>query len=242
MLAEASLKDLLSNPEYSRTEKMLLCLAVNDASPKAVAQVRTLAVEAGLTEAKKWNVSNILGRAKGLVINTKDGWELTSEGRHAVGELAGTFVGSVAPRVAAGLRHHLPTISSPAARDFVEESIKAFEFRLLRAAVVLSWVGAVAVLQEHVLQNNLSAFNAEARRRNAKWKAAKSTDDLGRMKEYDFLQVLESISLIGKNVKTELEVALKLRNGCGHPNSLALGEARVAGHLETLLLNVFARY
>ena len=242
MLAEASLKDLLSNQEYSRTEKLLLCLAVDDASPKSVAQVRTLAVDAGLTEAKKWNVSDILSRAKGSVIKTKDGWELNSEGRHAVGELAGTFVGSVAPRVAAGLRHHLPKIGSAAARDFVEESVKAFEFRLFRAAVVLSWVGAVAVLHEHVFQNQLSTFNAEAFRRSQKWKTAKSTDDLGRMTEYEFLQVLESISLIGKNVKTELEGALKLRNGCGHPNSLALGEAKVAAHLETLLLNVFARF
>jgi hypothetical protein len=62
------------------------------------------------------------------------------------------------------------------------------------------------------------------------------------MKEYDFLQILESISVIGKNVKTELEACLRLRNACGHPNSLRLAEHRVNSHIETLVLNVYARF
>jgi hypothetical protein len=66
---------------------------------------------------------------------------------------------------------------------------------------VLSWVGAVSVLQNYVHANVLAAFNTEASRRDAKWKTAKTVDDLGRMKEYDFLEVLESISVLGKNVK-----------------------------------------
>jgi len=43
-------------------------------------------------------------------------------------------------------------------------------------------------------------------------------------------------------VRQELEGCLKLRNGCGHPNSLKLGENKVAAHLETLILNVFAKF
>jgi hypothetical protein len=62
------------------------------------------------------------------------------------------------------------------------------------------------------------------------------------MKEYDFLQVLAAISVIGKSVKDELEVCLKLRNGCGHPNSLLVGEHKASAHIETLIQNVFARY
>jgi len=37
------------------------------------------------------------------------------------------------------------------------------------------------------------------------------------MKEYDFLQILEAVSGISKDVKVELEACLKLRNSCGHP-------------------------
>ena len=238
-MARENLKDLLAHREYGRKEKTLICMAVDDASPKAVAEIRELAVAAGLPEVKKWNLSDILSRAKGLAIRTPEGWELTSEGRHAVGELAGPFMGSVAPRVAAALRSHLGTIKSEDAREFVEEAVRAFELGLYRSSVVLSWVGAASVLQEEVVSRHLAAFNAEATRRDSKWRAAKTKDDLSRMQEYDFLQVLSAISIIGKNVKTELEGCLKLRNGCGHPNSLRVGESKVAAHLDTLILNVF---
>ena len=112
MLAPENLKDLLGNREYSRLDKVMLCMAVDDASPKTVSEIRSLAVSSGLTEAKKWNLSDILRRAKGLAMRTSDGWELTSDGRHGVGELAGPFAASVAPRVAASLRHHMTAISS----------------------------------------------------------------------------------------------------------------------------------
>ena len=48
--------------------------------------------------------------------------------------------------------------------------------------------------------------------------------------------------IIGKNQKDELLKALKLRNGCGHPNSLKVGSNMVAGHIELLLLNVFEQF
>ena len=53
---------------------------------------------------------------------------------------------------------------------------------------------------------------------------------------------LGAISVLGKSVKTELEGCLKLRNGCGHPNSLRISENRVAAHLEILVLNVFVPF
>jgi hypothetical protein len=62
------------------------------------------------------------------------------------------------------------------------------------------------------------------------------------MKEAEFLDVLVALSILGKNVKQELENCLKLRNGCGHPNSLRIGEARVSAHIEILILNVFSRF
>jgi len=60
-----------------------------------------------------------------------------------------------------------------------------------------------------------------------------------RVDEYDFLQVLAGISVTGKNVKNELEGCLKLRKGCGHLNTLRISDAKVAAHIETLLLSVF---
>ena len=98
------------------------------------------------------------------------------------------------------------------------------------------------MLQGHVLHHKLHEFNAAAISRNQKWKQARTKDDLGAMKEKDFLDVLQAISVIGKSVRQELQVCLTLRNSCGHPSSLQVGENRVASHIESLVLNVFSAY
>ena len=98
------------------------------------------------------------------------------------------------------------------------------------------------VLQKHVHKGYLAAFNAEAFRVDGKWKPAVSQDDIGKMKEGDFLDRIESLSIIGKNVKAQLKSCLDLRNGCGHPNSLKVSVNKAAAHIETLLQNVFEKF
>jgi hypothetical protein len=126
------------------------------------------------------------------------------------------------------------------ARSFLTETIVCAEQSLFRAAVVLSWVGAVALLHDAAVRKHLTAVNAEGARRDPKWKPVKSANDLGRMKESAFLEIAHAVGLIDKNVKQELDACLKLRNSCGHPNSLKIGTNKVAAHLETLALNVYA--
>jgi len=103
----------------------------------------------------------------------------------------------------------------------------------------MSWLAAVHVLHKYVVIKHLAAFNAEAKRVDNKWKEARTSDDLGRMKESDFLDRLVALSIIGANVKKELKNCLDRRNACGHPNSMKLGANTVAHQLEILLLNVF---
>ena len=149
---------------------------------------------------------------------------------------------SVATNDAKDLRSHLTSISNPQTRSFIEEAINCLEADQKRAAVVFSWIGAISVLYDEVVKHHLSTFNAEATAKDAKWKPAKNSDDLGKMKEFDFLNILEKISVIGKNVKQELQQSLQLRNGCGHPNSLKIGVRKVAAHIEILILNVFSKF
>ncbi|MBR8284601.1 hypothetical protein [Burkholderia vietnamiensis] len=242
MLDKDTIKELLARTEITGRNKLLICLAHEPLRPQKVAEVREIAVNLGLRAAKSWDVSKHLSNAKTLAIRTADGWELTASGKSLVAEIAGPLLPSVSTPVISGLRKHLPSISNDATRGFVEEAIKAFESRLLRSAVVLSWVGAVSVLYDHIVKHRLVEFNAEALRRDLKWKEAKTPDDLARMKENDFLQILSAMSVIGKNVKDELEGCLKTRNGCGHPNSLQIGEHKVASHVETLIQNIFAKF
>jgi hypothetical protein len=242
-LPSDSLKDILHQSEIlTKTDKLLICLAVDVDRPKSIKEVKELAINAGLHETHKWNISALLSGSKGNVIRIKEGWILTSDGKKHVKKLIAPFIKPTVTKVTSSLRKHLIKIKEPNTYSFVEQAIKCFEAEFHRAAVVLSWVGAISVLYEHVRKNELEAFNKEAIRRFPKWKPANTKDDLARMKEKDFLDVLEGISIIGKSVKDELETCLKFRNGCGHPNSLQIAESRVAAHLETLMLNVFSQF
>jgi hypothetical protein len=203
-----------------------------------------LAANAGARTLAKSNISATLGRATGLAVRTGNGWELTADGRkHTAGLLASLGqVTSPTPKLVTNLRGFLGKLTNPDTRAFVKEAISCLEGRHLRAAVVLSWVGALSVLQENVFRNHLGAFNMEATRRDPKWKPVKTKDDFGKMKESTFLDILENLSVIGGNVKKELKNCLELRNSCGHPNSLSIGENRAAAHMELLILNVFVRF
>lgn len=242
MFPEAAIKDLLSQSQFVKTDKVLIILAVDDKQGKGIKEIKDLAISAGLRAIQNWNVSSLLARSKGLAVRTANGWELTSAGRQHITKLVAPLVDTPTPKVAASLRTHLSHLSNPNTYKFVGEAIACYEANFYRAAVVLSWVGAVAVLYDYVVSNKLADFNAEASRRNPKWKPAKTTDDLARMKEHDFLDIMEAISIIGKSVKQELDGCLKLRNGCGHPNSLKIAEHRVAGQIESLILNVFSQF
>lgn len=242
MLTEEYLKELLHKPGLSKLEQLLLCLALNPDKPKQIKEIRGIAVNAGLRAAKGWNLADILGKSEGKAINTSKGWELRDDGRKAVGKLGVSFAGSSIAPVATALRAQMGKIKNPRTQDFVQEAIMCFEGKLYRAAIVLAWVGAVSVLYTFIINKKLSEFNVEAARRNPKWKPATTEDDLAELPEYEFLQIIHAISVVGKSVKHQLEGGLKLRNGCGHPNSLVVGEHTAASHIETLLLNVFEKF
>lgn len=242
MLDRKQLIDIISKPNLTRRDKVLLCVAMDSNRPKHTKELKEIATSAGLREAQNWNIAAILSRSREFVIKSNNGWELTSQGLVLVGSLTGKGIPSIAQQQSKTLRDQLSKINNSNTLAFVEEAIKCFEVKAYRAAVVLSWVGAVSILYDCVFKNYLVAFNAEANLRNAKWKDATTKDDLTRMGEQDFLIILQSISVIGKNVKQELENCLKLRNGCGHPNSLEIGENRAAAHIETLILNVFSKF
>lgn len=237
MLDTNGLKDWLHRNLTIR-DKLLLVLATF-AQPVQLADLRSRSEEAGFKIPKKWNLSNVLGRSGGLAIRVPAGWELTEAGKSHLHSLGVSSVSPAAMQVAVDLRVHLDSVTNAATLAFVEEAIKCYEAKLYRSAIVMSWIAAVYVLYREVVANHLAPFNAEAKNWNSKWKAALNEDGLSRMGESDFLDRIVAIGVIGKNVKDELAKALKLRNGCGHPNSLTVGPNMVANHLETLLLNVF---
>ena len=241
MLTLEQLKQAVHRQTLTKTDVALLCVAAGGAVAVSTAAARKLALDVGVKAAKRINFSAHLSSAEDKVFKTPQGWELTEVGRkHVAGLAAEELSASPAATQAKSLRAEIQKIKNNDARVFLTEAIVCAEQSLFRASVVLSWVGAVALLHDAIINGYLAAFNAEAVRRDPKWRAAKTGDDLGKMKEAVFLEVSESIGLFGKNVKQELETCLKLRNGCGHPNSMKIGPNKVAAHLEVLGLNVYA--
>lgn len=241
LFSSNELKHVLSKQNLLRKTKLLVILSIADKKSKTVSDIKAIAEAHGLREIKKWNVSQILSSASDSAIRVPDGWEITETGIQLLYE-EGLVSASPVRQYQSELRKYAVAVSSENTRVFLEECISALEANLLRSAVILSWAGAISILHTEVIENHLSDFNIELQKRNPKQKPIKSADDLITVKEYDFLQIITSLSIIGKNVKQELEPCLQLRNACAHPNSLSIGESRVSSHLEILILNIYQKF
>ncbi|MEM1108288.1 MAG: hypothetical protein AAGH99_06320 [Planctomycetota bacterium] len=242
MLVSDILKELINKDGLNQSDVCVLCIAHEQGGAKRAKDIVEIACNHGLPEAAKWNVARALRNSEKRAVKIKQSWELSRRGREWVKELAGPLLVGPIGETAPLLREQLSKISSHQTRSFVSEAIACFETRQHRAAVVLSWVGAMSVLHTQVATSHLAEFNREAKKRNAKWKIAKNTEDLTRMQERDFLEILPAISLVGKTVKAQLVQCLDLRNGCGHPNNLEIADHSVSSHIEKLILNVFSKF
>lgn len=221
--------DSYNAPYISRSIVNQVELEMEDASGRLDIPLPRLPVngfDAGSGQYSQIRISDFIGRVVGRLDEA-----LTA---HAEGGASNLLSAGIRKRLAA-----LPPADLHV-RAFIEEALLCFDIGCFRAAIILSWCGAVALLQERVVTQHLTAFNSEAARRDSKWKPARTCEDLGRLREFDLLQVLENINVLSKSVKLELEARLKLRNSCGHPTELRVSEANVAAHIESLLLNVFS--
>jgi hypothetical protein len=237
LISRDALKNWLPRKDLKPAQKALLVLASRK-GPMAVKEIKNTARLHGAPAARKWNISNLLARS-GCAVRGADGWELNDEGRRAVAEV----LGDARPPIESDrLKAALAKVTNPEAHAFLEEAVNCYGRRLYRAAVVLSWEGALWLLYGHVEKNCLPAFNAEATRRNPKWREAKNIEGFSRMQESDFLDIAEALNVVGKSVKKRLQACLDLRNACGHPNTYQLGENAVAHHIEHLALNVFSHF
>ena len=235
------LKDWLHRSELSQTLKLLITLSIFDA-PMPLKDILAQAEDAGFKRRNWSNPSASLGRATGLAIHTGKGWEITKAGRQYLMNEGMVEASQGVINVAMELRKFLAKVKNPETADFLNEAVRCYELNLFRSSVVMSWLAAVYVLQRYVVANRLNDFNSEAGRTDPKWRTAKTTDDIARMKESEFLNVLARTGVLGKNSKEALQQCLDRRNACGHPNSFKLGPNIVAAHIETLLENVFNNF
>jgi hypothetical protein len=228
---------------------MLLSHVVQPAAP---ALVREKGLEIGFKPIKKWNVSDILARAgkEGQAASLPGGWKITQSGLEVVADHYKPEAAIVA-EARHSLKAHLQKVVDPQRRAFLDEAILAFDVRAYRAAVVLAWVGAMHILQEHIVAHHLASFNSAGLARAAKAISAgdkhafvpiRTLKDFGALGEAEVLQISQDAGILHKAEKHTLHERLDLRNQCGHPNPLVIGEHTVAHHLEILMLNVYSKY
>jgi hypothetical protein len=245
MLSNEDAKIILHGGFLSPREQLCVILTIDPVQPLAIQEIRTRCAEVGLHQLAKTNISDTLAKSKGAAARIGSKWEIQAFGLSSVRDLAkNSQINLVVTHSSKSLRGHADLVSDPLTHSFVLEAIQCFEAKQYRAAVVFSWAGAIALLQNVVFAEKLDNFNVEAsKKQHLKWNPAKQRDDLGKMKEYDFLELCEALGMFGKTVKQVLQnECLVLRNGCGHPNHLSIAENSVAAHIEKLIKNVFSKF
>ena len=219
----------------------LLCLLAGFDEPQRVRDLRAYGISVGFRRLRSLNVSDILRKSAPFTVNLPDGWKLTNSGYEYLRNHGLNVSHAPDPKPVASLRSASEALPDLRTQTFVREAVTCHEHGLYRAAVIMSWIGAVSMLQGHVFDRHLGRFNEVAFEKERKWSQAKTTDDLSRLGESRFLDRLTDISVISSDVKKELGRCLDRRNSCSHPNSYVIGEQTSAHHLEVLINNVFAR-
>jgi hypothetical protein len=230
---------------------ILLILSQLD-QPAATAKIRNRGVEVGFRELTQWNLTAVLKNAAkdGQVAQLSTGWRILEPGLRVIDAYYRPEA-AIIRETRHALRAHLERISDDQRKAFVDEAIRSFDVKAYRAAVVLSWVGAAHILQDHIVLNHRAAFNAAGTARVVKaassgnkynFSPVKSGKDFGVIGEADMLQLSQDAGILHKAEKQILQERLDLRNQCGHPNPLVIAEHAVASHIEILMLNVYSKY
>lgn len=237
-----ALLNRLFDSARGRGEKALFILS-RIGNPASAASVRNYGVDVGFREIAKWNVSDVLRRQVPHCVLKSEGWILTQEGEQRLAALGYFERSPLVSKTRGDLESHVSQISNVARRGFAQEAVACFNSGLHRACVVLSWVGAIYILQEHIVSTRLDKFNAAGKARFGKqFRPIVSIEHFTRMQESDVLQLSEDIGLIDKNMKNQLVERLNFRNTCGHPNMVVIDDHNVAHHVEFLLNNVYKRF
>ena len=224
-------------------DKILFCLSLEPQRPRELADIRLVAQDAGWPQAKKANLSAYLAQAKGLVAKMPTGWKLTDAGNRHVGKAAKLPSSPASSASTTKLRAHLPKIQNADVATFVEESIKCLEYgELFEPPQLCLGLVRLVYCTTTLPRTSWRSSTQPVPRSTRKLEPVATFDDLADIKESNFLELAESGSVIGKSVKKELQTCLDFRNGCGHPNSLAIGEPRVSTHIDQLIRNVFEKF
>jgi hypothetical protein len=239
------LRESLARRDIFKTDKYLLVVAMHDGPMKA-SDIRAVARQNGWRDGAASVPGNYLKQTKSAIY-LPNGWTVTKACRDSLADRGLINPVGVLTPVTEALERYLTDVHDPDRARFVEEAIQYVKNKAYRSAIVLTWVGAVYLLYQHVLNNKLAEFNQEGHRRfqNQKkgWNDVADVDDLANaVKESDFLNMLQHIGVLTKAEQKELQNCLDRRNTAGHPNSSSFEEVTVGAHIHELIAKVYSKY
>lgn len=241
MISDSTLIEFIHSEKRSNRQ-ITLALLASLGGEATVGDISAKATDAGIKKTKI-NFSDVLAKSNGMCVRRGNKWQMLKEGWDSVRQDGLLEKEQRILRVASSLRELVDSGLNQDRKRFLDEALLAFESNLYRAAIVLSWVGAVHILQEYIIANHLRDFNsALASRFSGKHPKIKNIESFNRLKEQDMLQLCEDAGIFGKAIKQELEDRLGLRNRAGHPNPNKFQENMTAAHLEWLIIHVYREY
>lgn len=220
-------------------------IAARNSPAVTASDLKAALQNARVPKARLYNVSDVLGKAGGLVSADRDGqtmvWSLTSSGKQFV---VGTLgLDSVEPEIKNsidGLTKLLTTISDDVVRSYIEESLLCFQVDARQAAVVFLWSGAIRHLQDQALSRGVKALNTAVGRHDPRAKQVSKVEDFSAIKDKIQLLGFREFGLVDKGEWQTLQEGLDLRNRCGHPTRYMPGAAKVAAFIEDVVGIVFS--
>jgi hypothetical protein len=233
------IKSELARKDISTTDKFLLILSALR-KPAATAEIKLFARNNGWTRGSKTNPAPYL--KSGGAVRTPKGWEHTHQSELRLTNVSTAFTENPLTPLADNLLQTIESLGAEENKRFLTEAVGCMRGKHFRAAIVLSWVGALWVLYNRMFSGFAAKFVSEAQTMGFKNFQVKNVEDFSKIhKESIFLEIAEKVGAISKTERKELVACLDRRNDAGHPNDFDPGEGLVAGHIEVLIKHVFSK-
>jgi hypothetical protein len=143
------------------------------------------------------------------------------------------------------LESQLSKIQNEDEKDFLKEALEVLKVRAFRASVLMVWIVCIEHLRNYVNDKiGLTKFqkaNLNRFKQHKNYCEIKKRDDLLEIKDKDFLILCEDLGIFDKNLRSQLESHLGLRNKCAHPTRLSIKDHTVRAFIEEIIVNVFLK-
>jgi len=203
------------------------------------------------SEARVHAPKNVSGTMAGLIeqrlVERADGrYVLVQEGLRRARQLAQPAVTPDVARLVADISPHLASylgkISDANERDYVTEAMSCLQIGAYRAAVVLTWAGAVFNLRRKIQRLGFDKFNAKFAELYPKSSRdpVVSLEDLEEYKDSELLRVCNKLGILSDTAHKHLKPQLDLRNTCGHPTEDKPDVYTVGSFFERIIRYVFS--